>query len=207
MTPEQEASLDTFAVKRDGLLGELKILEDKKIVLEDANLSLTTSNSSILGEISDNKVRLGVLIGTYDEKKTLLDAEIALKQKESDSLQSEISILTVAISQLKELASSVTQEFASIKQLSDETKTVVLELVEGIKSSHSDSLALVSSLATEVQEFKNTVSGSVTEIVNENRRIVDGHRKNAEWAATLNERENMLRADEERRKLAAQEQK
>ena len=200
---DQEEFLKTFAARRDVLLGEIKILEDTKVVLLDDNKSLTESNSQLTSDIAANtEIRKNLMDGHAVVAKNLFE-DISQKKSESSALASQLSVLTTAIEKASALIDTLSKESASIFDYSKQTKETVLSLVEGIKENHIDAVGHVANLSDTVQQFKNTVAGSVTEIINERERVHDAHRQNAEWSATLNERENSIRADEERAKLKA----
>lgn len=201
MTPEQEQFLATFAAQRDALLEDIKVSENEKVSLSDQNLSLMTSNANLIEEIALNEKKLSDIKETHDGNVAVLDSEITDKSNQVDALKGDFSILIEAIANVKSLISSISSEYSAVLEYSKQTKDTILEMMGGIKQTQVDSVAHVSKLGEVINTFNTTVDGSLSDILNVAAQQRNKELELGQTSAMLNQRENTVRANEERQKL------
>jgi chromosome segregation ATPase len=163
ITPEQKEQLKTWAGKRDSILLEISGLQDLKSKLQEENkkaadsyTDLITQTNIIIGRIEELKKKESELplliskeVASLESQKITLESEITNLKKiieslslEKDSILKDIYLITQTYHSINERVGLLDKVVDHVTKVSEHNKFVIENLVESIKKSTAEVVAI-----------------------------------------------------------------
>jgi chromosome segregation ATPase len=168
ITQEQKEQLSTWAGQRDNLLSEISVLQDLKSKLQEENKAVADSYTDIVTQTNVVIGRIEELKKKESELPSLISKEVASLESQKTTLESEVSSLKETISILVPQKESLQKDISFAVSLFDSVKneTLTLEKIVEHVSKVSENNKFV------IEELVETLKKSTAEVVAVNQKNV-----------------------------------
>ncbi len=178
---EEEVNLNSWAAKRDGILSEIAVLEDKKVRLSKQNTELANSYTEISKKIEKIVGRMEELDKTEKLYGEIVDTKILELETRKIKLTSDVDILDFEVKTLENKKESLIKDIMFLITTQEDVfnRTGILEkVVEHVTNVSSKNIKELDTAVTEINKkaekilsLSDTNIKAHTDILNEIPRL------------------------------------